>query len=145
MTTDADKAEAMFREGFNCAQAVAACCGAGQGLDRPTAVRVAQAFGGGMCMGDTCGAVTGAFMVIGLAHANLTGQDAQEKAKAHELVLEFRRRFEARHKSVQCNDLLGVDYATDEGKRLARERGLFKTLCPKFVHDAAEIVEELLK
>jgi len=144
MTTIADQAEAMFRMGFNCAQAVLACCGAGRGLDRPTALRIAQGFGGGMCAGETCGAVTGAFMAIGLMHANVTGQDVQAKSKAQDLVLEFRRRFETRHTTVRCSDLLGVDYATDEGKRLARERGLFKTLCPKFVHDAAEITEQLL-
>jgi len=41
--------------------------GTRSGLDRETGLKVAGAFGAGMArMGETCGAVTGAFMVIGL-------------------------------------------------------------------------------
>lgn len=144
MSTIAEQAESMFRDGFNCAQSVVGTCGDRRGLDKQTAIRVSQCFGGGMSAGETCGAVCGALMVIGLEHANLTGQDAGAKAKAHDLAVEFRRLFQERHKSLRCSDLLGVDYATNEGKHLARERGLTKTLCPKFVHDAAEMIEQLL-
>ena len=97
-----------------------------------------------MCVGETCGAVTGAFMVIGLVHANQTGQDTAAKTKAHDLVMDFRRRFETAHGSTRCSDLLGVDFATPEGKQLARDRGFFKTVCPMLVRDAAEILEQTL-
>jgi hypothetical protein len=40
--------------------------------------------------------------------------------------------------------LLGCSIETPEQAALARERGLFETLCPKFVHDAAEIIEPML-
>ena len=56
-----------FEEGFNCSQAVVSAFAPELGLDRETALRVAAAFGGGMGRtGETCGAVSGALMVIGM-------------------------------------------------------------------------------
>jgi C_GCAxxG_C_C family probable redox protein len=67
MATNADDAVAMFAEGYNCAQAVLACCGRAYGLPKETAVQVAQAFGGGIGKtGNLCGALTGALMTVGL-------------------------------------------------------------------------------
>jgi len=53
--------------GFNCCQAILSTYGSELGLDESLAKRIASGFGGGMArMGETCGPVTGAFMVIGL-------------------------------------------------------------------------------
>jgi len=145
MSVSADKAvQDYFSKGCNCAQSVLAGCRAGCGIDRELALRVAQGFGGGMFTGGVCGAVTGAYMVIGLKYANLTGQDLQAKSKAQAAVLEFNRRFMDAHGSLKCNDLLGVDYSTDEGKRLAKERDLHKTVCVGLVRFAADAVEQVL-
>ena len=111
----------------------------------PTALRVAEVFGGGMGrMGLTCGAVTGAFMAIGLKHAKLTPEDDASRKKSVELSRQFREKFEARHGSICCKDLLGVDLSKPDGYQQAIDRGVFVSLCPKLVHDAVEIVEELL-
>ena len=55
-----------FRDGINCTQAILSAWGSRHGLDRDTAMKLGGAFGSGMNMGETCGAVTGALMVIGL-------------------------------------------------------------------------------
>jgi C_GCAxxG_C_C family probable redox protein len=145
MNTTADQAEAIFRKGFNCAQSVLSCCGERFGLDRQTALRMGEAFGGGMGrMGLTCGAVTGAFMVIGLKHAKLTPDDQDSREKSIQLVRRFRQAFEARHGSISCRELLGRDISTPEGYQQAVDRGLFREVCPKLVRDAAEIVGQLL-
>lgn len=141
----ADDAVTMFNHRFNCSQSVLATCGTKRGLDPLTAMRVAEVFGGGMGrMGLTCGAVTGAFMVIGLKHAKLTPDDDASRQKSVELARQFREKFEARHGSICCKDLLGVDLSTPNGYQQAIDRGVFVSLCPKLVHDAVEIVEELL-
>jgi len=141
----ADEAVTMFNQRFNCSQAVLATCGAPRGLDRTVALRMAEVFGGGMGrMGLTCGAVTGAFMVIGLKHAKLTPEDDASRQKSVELARQFREKFEARHGSICCQDLLGVDLSRPAGYQEAIDRGVFVSLCPKLVHDAVEIVEELL-
>jgi C_GCAxxG_C_C family probable redox protein len=145
MPASIDNAVAMFAQGYNCAQSVLACCGSQFGISRDLAIRLGQAFGGGMChLGQTCGAVTGAMMVIGLRHSK-ADQGEQGKQAAMRLAQEFARRFKARNGSINCNELLGCDPATPEGMRRCREEDLFKTLCARLVRDAAEIVEELLK
>ena len=142
----ADRAVACFDEGFNCSQAVFSAFAPQLGLDRVTALKVAGAFGGGMGrMGETCGAVTGALMVIGLKYGQTTGEDKAAKEKSYELVKQFAERFKARNRGcLTCRELLGADISTPEGMQKLREKQAFTTMCPKFVRDAAQIVEELL-
>ena len=115
------------------------------GLDRERALRVAGAFGGGMArMGEECGAVTGAFMAIGLKYGKTKTGDEGAREKTYELVGEFVKKFKSRHGSIVCKELLGYDLSSPEGRKAAYEQGLFTTLCPQFVRDAAEILEEIL-
>ncbi len=125
MTANSDSAVAMFLEGYNCAQAVLASCGRDLGLPRETAIRVAQAFGGGMGRtGNVCGAVTGAMMVIGLKHSVKNAKDAAVKELVHTMTQEFLRRFAYYNGSITCRDLLGHDLSTEEGRRQVHEKGL---------------------
>jgi len=142
----ADEAVICFDDGFNCSQAVFSAFAPQLGLDRVTALKVAGTFGGGMGrMGETCGAVTGALMVIGLKYGQATNDDKAAKEKSYELVRQFAERFRARNRGcLTCRDLLGADISTPEGMKQLREKQAFTTMCPKFVHDAAEIVEQLL-
>ena len=108
-------------------------------------MRVAGAFGAGMARtGETCGAVTGALMVIGLKHAKIQKDDDASRERAYALAQEFMRRFRSRNGKMLCRELLGVDVATPEGFAAVRERDLFRTVCPKFVKDAGDILEGLL-
>lgn len=83
-------------------------------------------------------------MVIGLKHFVRDGTDIQAKQTAAALAGKFLEQFRGRNGTLLCRDLIGCDISTDEGRRKARELGLFKMLCPKFVKDAAEIVEAIL-
>jgi C_GCAxxG_C_C family probable redox protein len=142
---EVDKAVACFAKGFNCAQAVLSACGKKFGLDQETALKVAGAFGGGMArMGETCGAVTGAFMVIGLQHAKIKEGDDAAREKTYAKVRDFVVRFKARNKTIVCRELLGCDLSTPDGMQTAKDQKLFTTICPKFVKDATEIIGELL-
>jgi C_GCAxxG_C_C family probable redox protein len=115
------------------------------GLDRERALRIAGAFGGGMGRrGETCGAVTGAFMAIGLKYGKARAEDEGARDKTYELVREFVNRFQSSHGSIICRDLLGCDLSNPEGLKTASEKGLFDTLCPQLVQDATEILEEIL-
>ncbi|MCJ7546358.1 MAG: C-GCAxxG-C-C family protein [Deltaproteobacteria bacterium] len=115
------------------------------GLERELAFRVAGAFGGGMArMGETCGAVTGALMVIGLKYGMTQAKDEGAREKTYKLAQEFMTRFKDRHNSMVCKELLGYDLSTPEERKAAYEKGLFTTLCPQLVRDAVEIVEQLL-
>jgi C_GCAxxG_C_C family probable redox protein len=80
--TRADKAVALFREGYSCSQAVLAVFAQDFSLDRDTANRISQGFGGGIAHSDgICGAVSGAIMVIGLRYGRTRADDIVAKEK----------------------------------------------------------------
>jgi C_GCAxxG_C_C family probable redox protein len=140
----ADIALSRFAEGFNCSQAVLSAHAEQFGLDGNSALRLASGFGGGMGrMAGTCGAVCGAFMVLGLKFGRATPtQEAKETIYAR--IREFADRFKARNGSLTCKDLLGCDISTAKGHELAKKKGRFSTTCPRLVRDACEILEEML-
>ena len=96
-------------------------------------------------MAGVCGAVTGAFMVLGLKYGKMRAEDNEPKQKTYKLIRKFAEKFKARNDSIACKDILGYDISTPQGLRTAREKALFSKVCPKFVQDAAEILEEMLR
>lgn len=108
---------------YNCCQSVLAPFCDACGLDRATACRLGAHFGSGMRHGGTCGAVTGALMVLGMA-----GKDD----RAARAVLDGIR---GRHGALNCAQLLAR--AKEEGV----ER---KAHCDAMIYQAVELVEELL-
>ena len=144
MSSKIETAVERFNNGFNCSQAVLSSYSELFGLDCDMAFKVATGFGGGMRMAGTCGAVTGAFMVLGLKYGNSTAQDQQAKEKTSQSIIEFTSRFKARNGSVVCRELLGCDISTPEGMKEAQTKGLFSSVCPRIIQEAAEILEEML-
>ncbi|MFV9631467.1 MAG: C-GCAxxG-C-C family protein [Methanosarcinales archaeon] len=135
-----------FKEGFSCSQALLSTYGPQFDLNREMALKVSGAFGGGIGhMGETCGAVTGVIMVIGLKYGKTRAENEQIEEKAYSLIQEFVDKFNSRNGSIICRELLGYDISTPEGMKLAKEKNLFITICPKLVQDAAEIIEQILE
>ena len=136
--------EKLFKEGFNCSQAIFATYAPDYGCSREAALKLAGPLGGGIGrMAGTCGAVTGALLVIGLKYGT-TSLDTELKKIGFAKVNEFLTMFKLKNKSCICSDLLGHDISTEDGLRTAREINLFATICPTLVKDAAVILEELL-
>lgn len=141
----AQQALDLFSKHHNCAQAIVCAYGPEEGLSERDSARIAAPFGGGIGrLGETCGAVTGAIVVLGLRYGEHTTTDPRAKAALYERVRELVTRFGARHGSAVCRDLLGCDLSTPEGFRKAQDRKLHQTLCPQFVRSAAEILEEMV-
>lgn len=137
-----EKAAEMFTQGFTCSQAVAAVFARQYGADMDTVLKISRGFGGGMGgIGSLCGAVTGAFLALGMGY---DPSDRSAKAKLYAEVKEFTRRFRQKHGQVNCPDLLGCDVSTEAGKALLKEKNLLNTHCAVFVKDAVEIVEGLI-
>ncbi len=140
-----ETALACFNERFACSQAVLSAFAADFGLDRDTALRLAGGFGGGMGrMGEVCGAVTGAFMVLGLKYGQARPDDIAAKEKSYAMVREFANRFKSRNGSILCRELMGCDLSTPEGMQYALNHKLFITTCVDMVRFATEILEEML-
>ena len=142
----AERAADYFARGFNCSQSVLAAYAEQFGLTEEQALKVAGGFGGGMGrMAETCGAVTGAIMVIGLKFASTTPGDMQGKENAYAVVREFVHRFKGRNVTVLCRELLDCDISTPEGMKRAQQEKLIKKCCPKLIQDAAEILDQLIE
>ena len=142
---NADKAAGIFKEGFSCSMAVLGAYCEQFGLDKNLAYKVSSGFGGGMHCDQTCGAVTGAFMVIGLKYGRTRADDIEAKMKTAKMTNEFAKKFKARHgSSIGCTDLIGCNISTPEGFEEAKKKDLFKQVCPKYVISAAEILDEIL-
>jgi C_GCAxxG_C_C family probable redox protein len=141
---DSEKAVEIFKEGFSCSQAVLGAYCERFGLDKKQAYKISSGFGGGMHLDQTCGAVTGAIMVIGLKYGRTRADDADAKMKTIKMVNEFAKKFKERHGSIGCTELLGCNLSTPEGAQEAKDKNVTKLLCPKFVQSAAEILEEIL-
>ncbi len=138
------EARALFEKKYNCAQSVFAPFAEKFGLPMDMAFKIATPFGGGMGhAGQTCGAVSGALMVIGLAKG-ITEYDKNQKDACYALANAFQSRFRAMHGDVTCPGLLGMDIGDPDVLEKVRELDLFHTLCPTFVGDAAQLVEEIL-
>lgn len=133
-----------FLEGNGCSQAVLTQFCEQVGLDELTALKISSGFPAGMRMAGICGAVTGAYMVLGLKFADQESSKSAGRKKVYEAVAEFTRRFKEKHDSLDCRDLLGCDIMTPAGKEIADQKKLFKTVCPKFVENASTIVQELI-
>jgi C_GCAxxG_C_C family probable redox protein len=140
-----DMAESIFNNNFNCAQAVLLPFSGRFGLNEETAYKIACGFGGGMArLQNTCGAVTGAIMVIGLEYGMSRPEDIHLKEKTYGLVKEFTKQFEEKNKTTSCRELLNCDLNTEAGKEAFKKNKLHSTICLKCVKDSVGILEKLL-
>lgn len=143
MSEDPERVANLHQQGgLSCSQAMLSVYAKYFGLSEDMALKLASPFGGGMGgMGKVCGAVTGAFLVLGLTYEI---GDLTAKQKVYDLVQQFTARFTARYGSISCSELLGFDISTAEGLQMIREKKLISTICPMIDKGAAEILEELL-
>jgi len=145
MTTPKDNAVAHFTQGFNCAQSVLLAHGPRFGIDADHCLRLAAPFGAGMARtGSTCGAVTGALMVIGLRLGHTVADDLGTKDRCYEVSRAFLEKFREHHGTVICKELLGVDPGTPEGLAEVKARDLHTTICTGLVRTAVELLDEVL-
>ncbi len=127
MENKIEEARARKRSGeYNCAQAVACTYSDLAGLDEETLLAATHAFGAGMAtMEGTCGALTGAAVVVGLA----TG----DRARSRVLIKDIMENFRKRNGSTVCRELKGIG------------TGCPLRQCEDCVADAAEFLEEALR
>ncbi len=139
-----DIAADRFSHGCNCAQAVFLAYAPEVGINEGDALRIATAFGAGMGrQQEVCGAVTGAYMVIGARYGMTEPGNTQAKEKTYALVSEFAEKFREVHGSTICLDLLGCDMSTEEGRAAIAEKKLHDSVCLPCVRDACRILDTI--
>ena len=143
-----EKAIALFKEGFNCSQAVVAAFADEFGFTREQALRMSASFGGGIGrMRETCGAACGLFLLAGLETGATEGSDREGKAANYKLVQELAEEFKQRNGALRCADLLGLSknepvVSTPEART---NQYYAKRPCVKMVEEAARIWCEYLE
>ena len=94
-----------------------------------------------------CGALTGAYMVIGLkygkSHTDGTRYGTNTET-TYRLVAELAKKFEARNGSIHCRELIGHDLSDPKEREKVVQLGLFTTTCRKCILDSVELLEEVL-
>ena len=106
----AERAVELFKQGFNCSQAVFASCADLYGIDdEALALRLSASFGGGMGrMRLVCGAASGMFLLAGLHNGSCTPHDNEGKMANYALVQELAGEFKGKYGSLICAELLGL-------------------------------------
>jgi len=138
-----DQAAEMFKS-CNCAQAVLGTLGPAAGLAPDACFRVAAAFGGGMArMGLTCGAVTGAMMVLGLRHGDSSMAQPGPRSVFYAKVQDFSARFMQKHGSIVCRELIHCDLSTPEGQKAFSDQGMHQGVCTQLVRSAVDILDAM--
>jgi len=145
MTTRSDIATEKFLSGYNCAQSVLWSFAEDLRLDPETALKIACGFGAGMARRqEVCGAVTGGIMVLGLRHGRGERQDRTATEETYARTQELMRRFEAKHGTCNCRQLLdGCDLTTEEGRKAFKERDLHNRICKGYVQTVVAILEDM--
>lgn len=143
-----EKAEKNFLAGYNCAQSVVLAFADMLPMDKEMLSAMASSFGGGMGrLRETCGALTGIFMVVGLMEG-YSGPETGEAKKAHYRKIQaLGRQFEKDHEGTMiCRELLHLTTKHDAPTPEARTNTYYEQRpCPRLVGDAAAMLEEFLK
>lgn len=142
-----EKAVEYFRNKFNCSQSVLTVFSSDNGLSENDSLRVACAFGGGMGRQQkTCGAVTGALMALGLKFGKSIGDPEENKQLTYAKTRQFFEEFIKVNGSANCIELLdGLNMNDPDDYKKIMERNLFVSKCEKYVADAVNITEKLMK
>lgn len=139
-------AMANFMEGYNCSQSIVLAYADMLDIDKAILLRLSSSFGGGMGrLREVCGSVSGMFIVAGLLYGYDGPETGQIKADHYARIQELAHRFEEKHGSIVCRELLGLSVRHDVPVPEARTTEYYKKRpCPEIIGDAAEILEKYI-
>ncbi|MBE6019917.1 MAG: C_GCAxxG_C_C family protein, partial [Clostridiales bacterium] len=113
----ADRAEELFRQGYNCGQSVFAAFADLLGMTVEEAAKIASPFGAGFGkLREVCGAVSGMTLVTGYLKGYSDPADYESKKELYALIQKMCAEFEAREGSIICRELLGLKKGEDIGE-----------------------------
>lgn len=144
--THSEKAIALFKEGYNCAQSVFLAFEDMYEMDHSMAVKLSSGFGAGMGkLREVCGCVTGAFMVASILKGYEDLTDAEEKKRVYGMIQEIAARFEKEKGTLICRELLGLKKGEDLEEPAVRTEEYYTSRpCAAMCGLAAEILDDIL-
>ena len=138
-----EEAHSLIEKYGNCCTSVFAAYAPELGMEKTLAAKLTRGMPGIGSLGDVCGTVSGATLVIGLKTTNKNNiYDMQARHKTNETVREFVARFKKLHSSIKCCELLDRDISTSEKLEAAIKDNAF-TKCIKYVESAVNILDDI--
>ncbi|SDB92899.1 C-GCAxxG-C-C family protein [Williamwhitmania taraxaci] len=136
-----DKAQSLFDEGYACSQSILLAYSKQFNLDERTAKLISANFGAGMGrLRQKCGAVTGGFMVLGLAYGNANPKDMETKLFSYKKVRDLNQMVEDIYETSNCFELL-KKHATEAE---VAERQHHKIICRRVIGDVAGLLYDMI-
>ncbi len=147
MSLKGDRAYELFKEGYNCSQAVFGAFADELGVDFETAVKLASGFGGGIGrMREVCGTFTGLTMAASMIYGYDDPKDTETKAELYEKIRALADKFREDNGSIICRELLGLQQAEKSAVPEARTSEYYqKRPCAELCRYAADLLEEFIK
>lgn len=143
-----EQAEQYFKEGYNCSQAVVLAFSDLVNVEKEELLKLSLPLGGGLGrLRQTCGAVSGMALIIGLVFSSNEIND-DNKLYIYSIVQELVKRFMDEKETINCKELLEkakleVEIGGAAEKRT--EEYYKKRPCGKIVYTATKILEDYLK
>lgn len=132
-----EEAAKLFKEKYNCCQAILLPYSKLFNIDKETALKMASGFGGGIARtGEVCGAINGAVIVLGLKYGFSDNKDIDKKEKVNEIIREFIKKFKQSHKNIYCRNLLTEDEETTH--KMHSEK------CLTIIEEICDLLDEYL-
>ena len=145
-----DLARELFKEGYNCSQAVTLAFAdelEARGISREMAAGMASSFGGGLGrLREVCGCVSGMALVCGALEGYTDPKAAVEKQDHYKRIQELVAAFKDENGSYICRELLaGINTDTTPVPEARTESYYKKRPCAELAACAADILEKHLK
>ena len=107
MSKHSDRAVELFKQGFNCSQAVFAAFADEYEMDGKTALKASAGLGGGVGrLREVCGALSGAAMVAGMVYGATDGSCQDQKAQTYKTVQQIADEFKKQNGTIICREML---------------------------------------
>ena len=143
--THANRAEQLFTQGYNCAQAVFGAFQEEVNLPLDVMMKLSSSFGGGMGrLREVCGACSGMFMAAGLLYGYAGPEEGSVKADHYALIRSLAAQFEAVHGSIVCREILGKRAEVGGTPEKRTQEYYAARPCVRCVRSAAEILEKYM-
>ena len=140
------KAKDLFKEGYNCAQAVFLAFSDLYDIDFDTAARIMSPFGGGMGrMREVCGAVSGMFTALGFLYGYDDPKNITVKKELYSQVQELAAGFKEENYSIVCREIFQEGAIDTDPMNTKRDADFYKKRpCAEYVASAAELMQEFI-
>jgi len=138
-------AKSLFEKGYNCSQSVVLAFKDLLEINTDTLLKLSSSFGGGIArLRETCGAVSGIAIVLGILYGYSTPEEGDIKAIHYSRVQEVIKKFETKYSSIKCGVLLGIE-GHSTPTPTPRTKEFYKSRpCGDFIGFAAQIIQEYI-